>query len=76
MPLERVAGAAQLSVQRRLAAPELGQVHGVAAAVDDVLALGVGQVVAVDAGGAGGRVAGEADATAGAGAAVAEDHLP
>ena len=53
---------------------EVGQGQGVADAGDDVLALGVGQVVAVDALLAGGRVAGEADAGAGVGAEVAEDH--
>lgn len=41
---------------------------------DDVLALGVGQVVAVDALGAGGGVAGEGDAGAGVLAEVAEHH--
>ncbi|GAA3235204.1 hypothetical protein GCM10020256_52900 [Streptomyces thermocoprophilus] len=53
---------------------QLGERHGVADAGDDVLALGVLQVVAVDALVAGGGVAGEGDAGAGVGAQVAEDH--
>ena len=50
------------------------QRHGVADAGHDVLALRVLQVVAVDALGAGARVAGERDAGAGVVAQVAEDH--
>ena len=53
---------------------EVGERHGVADARDDVLALRVLQVVAVDPLGAGRRVAGEGDARAGVHAAVAEDH--
>ncbi len=53
---------------------EVGQGERVADAGDDVLALGVLQVVAVDADRAGRRVTGEGDAGAGGGAAVAEGH--
>ena len=53
---------------------EIGERDGVADAGDDVLALGVLQVVAVDALVAAWRVAGEADAGARVHAAVAEDH--
>ena len=64
----------QLVVRRLVELLQVLQRHGVADAGDDVLALGVGQVVAVDALRAGGRVAGERDAGAGVGAEVAEDH--
>ena len=60
--------------RRRVELLELGQRHRVADAGDDVLALGVGQVVTVDAALAGGRVAGEGDAGARVGAQVAEHH--
>ncbi len=53
---------------------QLLQRHGVADAGHHVLALGVGQVVAVDALRAAARVAGERDAGARVGAEVAEDH--
>jgi hypothetical protein len=53
---------------------QLVQADRVADARDDVLALGVLQVVAVDATPAGGRVAGERHAGAGVVAPVAEDH--
>ena len=53
---------------------EVVQRDGVADARDDVLALRVLEVVAVDALGAGRRVAGEGDAGAGVHATVAEDH--
>ncbi len=53
---------------------EFRQRHGVPDAGDDVLALRVLQVVAVDALVAAGGVAGEGDAGAGVGAEVAEDH--
>ena len=46
---------------------EIVEGDGVADAGDDVLALGVAQVVAVAAGRAGGRVAGEGDTGAGVG---------
>ncbi len=53
---------------------ECVQPDSVADAGDHVLALRVGQVVAVQTPAAGGRVAGEGDATAGVLAEVAEDH--
>ncbi len=53
---------------------EVGERHRVTDPGDDVLALGVLQVVAVDALGPAGRVAGEGDARAGVHAEVAEDH--
>ncbi len=53
---------------------ELVQRQCVADAGDDVLALRVGQVVAVHTAPAGGRVAGEGDAAAGVGAEIAEHH--
>ncbi|GAA3103397.1 hypothetical protein GCM10020254_56480 [Streptomyces goshikiensis] len=53
---------------------QIGERDGVADARDHVLALGVLEVVAVDALVAAGRVAGEGDAGAGVGAEVAEDH--
>ncbi len=53
---------------------QVGERHRVADAGDDVLALRVLEVVAVDALVAAGRVAGEGDAGAGVGAQVAEDH--
>ena len=61
-------------VHRGQDAGEVGEGHGVADAGNDVLALGVLQVVAVDTPGAGGRVAGEGDSRAGVGTEVAEDH--
>ncbi len=62
-------------VVRLLVQPlQVGQLEGVADARDHVLALGVGEVVAVDADRAGGGVAGEGDAGAGVLAEVAEDH--
>jgi hypothetical protein len=66
--------AGELLVRGRVEVAELFQLHGVADAGDDVLALRVLQVVAVDAGGAGGGVAGERHAGAGVHAQVAEDH--
>src|SRR4029079_4029422 len=65
----------QVSMDRRLQTCEVVEGQRDAAAVDDILALGVGQVVAVRPGGSGGRVAGEADATAAAGTGVAVHHL-
>jgi hypothetical protein len=53
---------------------QLREGDGVADARDDVLALGVLQVVAVDALVAGGGVAGEGDTGAGVGTEIAEDH--
>ena len=47
---------------------------GSANAGDNVFALGVGEVLSVDAAGAGGGVTGEEDAGAAVGAGVAEDH--
>ena len=65
---------AQLVVGGLVQALEVGQGQGVADAGDDVLALGVDQVVAVDAGAPGGGVAGEAHAGAGGLPHVAEHH--
>ncbi len=64
----------QLAVGVRVDLLQVLQRHGVADAGDDVLALGVLEVVAVDALLAGGGVAGEGDAGAGVHAEVAEDH--
>ena len=72
--LEAAHRGAQLLVGVRVALLEVGERERVADARDDVLALGIGQVVAVDAGVAGGGVAGEAHARAGGLAEVAEDH--
>ncbi len=72
--LERLHDRHQLVVRLLVELLQLGQRQGVADAGDDVLALGVGEVVAVDALGAGGGVAGEGDAGAGVLAEVAEHH--
>ena len=64
----------QLVVRRLVDLLEVGERDGVADAGDDVLALGVLEVVAVDALRAGRRVAGERDAGAGVHAEVAEHH--
>ncbi len=72
--LQRLHDLHQLVVRGLVELLELGELHGVADAGDDVLALGVLQVVAVDALVAAGGVAGEGDAGAGVGAEVAEDH--
>ncbi len=72
--LQRLHDLHQLVVRRLVERFQLGERHGVADAGDDVLALRVLQVVAVDALVAAGRVAGEGDAGAGVGAEVAEDH--
>ena len=66
---------AQLPVQLGVATLQLGEVERAAHPADDVLALGVGQVVAEGAGGSGHGVAGEAHPAAGVLAPVAEDHL-
>ncbi len=66
--------AGQLRVGRRVQVAQLLQLHRVADTRDDVLALGVLQVVAVDAGTAGRRIAGEGHAGAGVHAEVAEHH--
>ena len=50
VPLQRGQVAEQLAVQRRVRGAELAEVHRAAAAVDDVLALGVDEVVAVGPG--------------------------
>ena len=72
--LERAQVVPQL-VEAVLVAPfEVGQGQGVVPAGDDVLALGVRQVVAVGAASAGGGVAAEGDAGAGVGAQVPVDH--
>ena len=72
--LEAGHDAEQLVVALRVDGLEVGQGERVADAGDDVLALGVLQVVAVDADGTGRRVTGEGDARAGGRAAVAEGH--
>lgn len=72
--LQRLHDPHQLVVGLLVQVLELGERHGVADAGDDVLALRVLQVVAVDALLAAGGVAGEGDAGAGVGAEVAEDH--
>lgn len=72
--LQRLHDLHELVVRLLVDRLQLGERHGVADAGDDVLALGVLQVVAVDALVAAGGVAGEGDAGAGVGAEVAEDH--
>ena len=72
--LQRLHDLHQLVVRRLVDRLQLGERHGVADAGDDVLALRVLEVVAVDALVAAGGVAGEGDAGAGVGAEVAEDH--
>ena len=74
MGLELAHDGAQLVVDGLVDALEVGQGQRVADARNDVLALRVLQVVAVDAGVAGGGVAGEAHAGAGVFAHVAEHH--
>ena len=64
MRLQPVHDGAQLVVGVLVQVLEVGQGQGVADAGDDVLTLGVDQVVAVDAGAPGGGVAGEAHAGA------------
>jgi hypothetical protein len=66
--------AEQLRVDGRLVVRHVRQRGRRATAVDDVLALGVLEVVTIGAGGARRRVAGEADAAAGAWAGVPIDH--
>ena len=72
--LERLHDLHQLVVRRLVDLLQVGERHGVADTRDDVLALRVLQVVAVDALVAAGGVAGEGDAGAGVRAEVAEDH--
>ena len=72
--LQRLHDLEQLVVRRLVDALEVLQRQRVADAGDDVLALRVLQVVAVDALLAGARVAGEGDAGAGVHAEVAEHH--
>ena len=72
--LERAHHVAQLVVGALVDLLEIGERDGVADAGDDVLALRVLQVVAVDPLRARGRVAGERDAGAGGHVEVAEDH--
>ncbi|CAM5529829.1 hypothetical protein SNARM312S_07686 [Streptomyces narbonensis] len=72
--LQRLHDVHELVVRLLVDRLEVGQRHGVADTGDDVLALRVLQVVAVDAGVARGGVAGEGDAGAGVRAEVAEDH--
>ena len=74
MGLELAHDGAQFVVDGLVDALEVGQGQRVADAGDDVLALRVLQVVAVDAGVAGGGVAGEAHAGAGVFTHVAEHH--
>lgn len=66
--------AAQPGERDRVERGQLLQRYGVADTGDDVLALGIGKVVAVQAGAPGGRVARERDSAAGIGAEVPEDH--
>src|SRR3546814_15633715 len=70
--LERGHDLHQLAVRRGVDLLQVRERDRVADAGDHVLALRVGEVVAVHAGGAAGRVAGEGSAGAGAGAAVAD----
>ncbi len=72
--LQRLHDLHQLVVRRLVDRLQLGERHRVADTRDDVLALRVLEVVAVDALVAAGRVTGEGDARAGVGAEVAEDH--
>ena len=72
--LELAHDADQLVVRRLVDRLEIGQLHGVADARDDVLALRVLEVVAVDALVTGSRVASERDAGTRLGADVAEHH--
>ncbi len=65
---------AQSPVRARVQPFQIGQRHGVAYPRHDVLALRMGQVVAVQAGTPGRRVAGEGDTAAGVRAEVAEHH--
>ena len=74
MGLELAHDGAQFVVDGLVDALEVGQGQRVADAGDDVFALRVLQVVAVDAGVAGGGVAGEAHAGAGVFTHVAEHH--
>ena len=74
MTLERGHDLEQLVVGLLVDRLEVGERDGVADARDDVLALRVLQVVAVDALRAAGRVAGERDAGAGVHVEVAEHH--
>lgn len=72
--LQRLHDLHQLVVRHLVELFEIGERHGVADSGDDVLALGVAEVVAVDALLAAGGVPGEGDAGAGVGPEVAEDH--
>ena len=72
--LQRLHDLHELVVGGLVDALQVLQRDGVPDAGHDVLALGVLQVVAVDALGAGARVPGERDAGAGVHAQVAEDH--
>ena len=74
VPLEARHDVEQVVVGLAVDLGHVGQRHRVADAGDDVLALRVLQVVAVDALLAAGRVAGEGDPGAGVHAEVAEDH--
>lgn len=72
--LQRLHDLHELVVRLLVDRLQVGERHRVADTGDDVLALRVLEVVAVDALVAAGRVAGEGDARAGVGAQVAEDH--
>ena len=72
--LEQLRDAHELGVRRRQLLRELGDRLGRADAGDDVLALRVGQELAVELGGAGRRVARERDAGRAVVAEVAEHH--
>ena len=75
VPLQGLEVPRQLRVDLRVAPVQLREVHRAADTADDVLTLGIRQVVAEGADLAGHRVAREADTAAGALATVAEDHL-
>ncbi len=74
MPFQRSHDQHELVIRRLVDPLQVLQRHRVADSGDDVLALGVLQVVAVDALRAGRRVAGERHPGAGVVAQVAEDH--
>ncbi len=74
MPLERLHDLEQLVIRVGIAVPERREREGVSETGDHVLALRVGQVVAVHALLPGRRVAGEADTGAAVVAEIPEDH--
>ena len=74
MELEAAHDVAQLRVRSRIEFLERIEGQRVSDAGDDILALSIGEVVAVDAAGTGAGVAGEGDAGARSGAGVSERH--